>query len=63
MLPNASVRIDPNQRPILNLFLQVCRHRPQDLPFVEGVMQALLDGAKVTASVEQLEPSVIEHGE
>jgi len=58
-LPNRSIRIDPDNVEVLNLFLRVCRDRPDDLPFVGGVLEALIDGAKVTASVERLEPSTV----
>jgi hypothetical protein len=54
-LPNTSIRIDPEQRPTLNQFLRICRERPDDLPFVDAVLEALLRGAKVNASVEEPE--------
>lgn len=52
-IPNTSIRISPEQRPALNQFLRICRERPDDLAFVEAVLDALLRGAKVNASVEE----------
>ncbi len=54
-LPNTSIRIDPEHRSTLNQFLRICRKRPDDLPFVDAVLEALLRGAKVNASVEEPE--------
>jgi hypothetical protein len=54
-IPNTSIRIDPEQRLVLNQFLRICRERPDDLGFVSAVLEALLRGARVNASVEEPE--------
>ena len=50
-LPVTTIRLAPEHREYIQVFMRICRQRPDDIPFIVGVMEALLAGSRVIAEI------------